>query len=30
VLVDGGTLTGFVVKRVRDLPDAWQMLSAST
>jgi len=28
VLVDGGTLTGFVVKRVRDLPDAWQMLSA--
>ena len=28
VLVDGGTLTGFVVKRVRDLPDAWQLLSA--
>jgi len=28
VLVDSGTLTGFVVKRVRDLPDAWQMLSA--
>jgi hypothetical protein len=27
MMVDSGVLTGFVVKRVRDLPDLWQMLS---
>ena len=27
LMVDSGTLTGFVVKRVLDLPDRWQMLS---
>lgn len=26
-MVNGGTLLGFSVKRVRDLPDRWQMLS---
>ena len=27
LMVDSGTLTGFVVKRALDLPDRWQMLS---